>query len=147
MLRNRLPTPRLAAALALTLLAALLAAPPLTHAQTTTTSVTLTWTASGDDGMIGSASRYDLRISATAVGADTLSWWNAATVVSMTGKVPAAPGSADSVSVPNLVPGTRYYAILRAADEVPNWSGYSNVAIIDLRDLVAPARIADLRVR
>jgi len=147
MLQHRSRMPRLAAAFALTLLAPLLAAPPLAFAQTSTTSVTLTWTAPGDDGMIGPASRYDLRISATAVGTDTLSWWNAATVVSMAGKVPAAPGAADSVSVPNLVPGTRYYAILRAADEVPNWSGYSNVAIIDLRDLIPPARVADLRVR
>jgi hypothetical protein len=30
---------------------------------------------------------------------------------------------------------------------VPNWSGFSNVAIIDTRDVIAPARIADLRAR
>ncbi len=138
---------RLAAALLLTPLAAFPLAPPAAHAQAATTSVVLQWTASGDDGLVGVASRYDLRISTTAVGADTLSWWNAATVVNMTGKVPSAPGTADSVSVPNLVPGTRYYAMLRVADEVPNWSGYSNVAIIDLRDSIAPSRVADLRVR
>jgi len=139
--------PRLAALLVLMILATLALVPPAARAQTTTTSVTMLWTAPGDDGLIGQASRYDLRISTTAVGADTLSWWNAATVVNMTGKVPAAPGTADSVSVPNLVPGSRYYAILRAADEVPNWSGYSNVAIIDLLDLIPPSRIANLHVR
>ena len=138
---------RLATALALALLPTVLLAPPAAHAQTTTTSATLLWTAPGDDGLTGRASRYDLRISTTAVGTDTLAWWNAATVVNMTGKVPSAPGTADSVSVPNLVPGSRYYAILRAADEVPNWSGYSNVAIIDLSDLIAPSRVADLHVR
>ncbi len=137
-----------AAALASALLALLALAPHAAMAQTTTTtSVMLTWTATGDDGMTGQASRYDLRISTTAVGTDTLSWWNAATVVNMTGKVPSAPGTADSVSVPNLTPGTRYYAILKVGDEVPNWSGYSNVAVIDLRDLIPPAAVADLRVK
>lgn len=142
-----LRAPRLAAALAFALLALFLAASPPASAQTATTSATLVWTAPGDDGMSGQASRYDLRISTTAVSTDTLTWWNAATVVNMTGKVPSAPGTADSVSVPNLVAGSRYYAILKTGDEVPNWSGYSDVAIIDLRDLIPPARVADLRVR
>jgi hypothetical protein len=117
-------------------------------AQAPTTSVTLIWTAPGDDGMTGRASRYDLRVSANAIsGVDTLSWWNAATVVNMSGQVPAPAGTADSVAVSNLVVGTQYYAILRAADEVPNWSGFSNVAVIDLRDAIPPSRISDLRVR
>lgn len=145
--RYRCRTPQSAAVLVLSLLAVCLVVAPPAHAQTGTTSVTLVWTATGDDGLVGQASHYDLRISSTAVGTDTLSWWNAATVVDMTAKTPSAPGTADSVSVPNLVPGTRYYAILRVGDEVPNWSGYSNVAIIDLRDLIPPARVADLRVR
>lgn len=117
-------------------------------AQAPTTSVTLLWTAPGDDGMSGRASRYDLRVSTSAIaGTDTLSWWNAATVVDMSGRVPAAAGTADSVSVSNLLVGSRYYAILRAGDEVPNWSGYSNIAIIDLRDSTPPARVTDMRVR
>ena len=138
--------PHLAAAFAFALLALLALVPNAAMAQTTT-SVMLTWTSTGDDGLTGQASRYDLRISTTPVGTDTLSWWNAATVVNMTGKVPSAPGTPDSVSVPNLTPGTRYYAILKVGDEVPNWSGYSNVAVIDLRDLVPPAAVADLRVK
>jgi hypothetical protein len=125
---------------------ALLIAPAA--AQAPTTSVTLLWSAPGDDGMMGRATRYDLRVSTTAIsGADTLSWWNAATVVDMSGRVPAQPGAADSVVVSSLLVGSRYYAILRAADEVPNWSGYSNVAVIDLRDSVPPSRIADLRIK
>lgn len=117
-------------------------------AQAPTTSVTLLWTAPGDDGMTGRASRYDLRISANAIsGTDTLSWWDAATVVDMSGRVPAPAGAADSVAVSNLVVGTQHYAILRAADEIPNWSGFSNVAVIDLRDAIPPSRISDLRVR
>ena len=133
-------------ALACLAASALLIAPA--SSQTATTTATLLWTAPGDDGMTGRASRYDLRISTNAIaGTDTLSWWNAATVVDMSGRVPASPGAADSVAVSNLLVGSRYYAILRAGDEVPNWSGYSNVALIDLRDSTAPSRVTDLRVR
>jgi len=140
------PTRRL---LAFAAAAALLAAAAGTlHAQTTGTTATLLWTAPGDDGAIGRASRYDIRYSANAItGTDTLTWWNAATVVPTTGKVPALSGTADSMAVTGLTAGTLYRAIIRTGDEVPNWSGYSNIAIIDLRDLIAPARITDLRAR
>ncbi|MEK7347774.1 MAG: hypothetical protein AABZ94_02780 [Candidatus Eisenbacteria bacterium] len=135
--------------LAFAVVAALLAAATETlHAQTTGTTATLLWTAPGDDGTIGRASRYDIRYSSTAIsGADTLGWWNAATVLPTTGKVPALSGAPDSMAVTGLTAGTRYYAIIRTGDEVPNWSGYSNVAIIEFQDMIAPARIADFRVR
>ncbi|TMQ57200.1 MAG: hypothetical protein E6K76_11280 [Candidatus Eisenbacteria bacterium] len=95
-------------------------------------SATLLWTAPGDDGSVGRASQYALRISTNAISAkDTLSWWNAATSLSMAGKIPAVAGTLDSTVVSGLTSGTRYYAIIRAADEVPNWSGFSNVAAID----------------
>ena len=118
------------------------------HAQTTSTTATLLWTAPGDDGLVGRATRYDIRYSSNTIsGTDTLSWWNAATVLPTTGKVPALPGAPDSVTVTGLTVGTIYRAIVRTGDEVPNWSSFSNVAIIDLRDLIPPARIADLRAR
>ncbi|HYQ95602.1 MAG TPA: FlgD immunoglobulin-like domain containing protein [Candidatus Eisenbacteria bacterium] len=92
-------------------------------------SVTLLWTDPGDDGITGRASKYDLRISTKAIAAnDTASWWNGATVINMALKVPGMAGSRDSILLGGLVAGTRYYAILRVADERPNWSGFSNVA-------------------
>ena len=116
--------------------------------QTPTVSSTIVWTAPGDDGMIGRAARYDLRYSTSAISsADTLSWWNAATIFDMTGRIPAVAGAADSVVVGGLAAGTRYFIILRAADEVPNWSGFSNVAVVDTRDAIPPIRISDLRTR
>lgn len=128
------------------MIAGAMTAPSTAHAQTV--SATLLWTAPGDDGMIGRATRYDIRYSANAIaGTDTTTWWNAATVVNTTGKVPATAGAADSMVVTGLTTGLRYYAIIRAADEVPNWSGYSNLAVIDLTDKIAPTRIADLRAR
>jgi hypothetical protein len=42
-------------------------------------------------------------------------------------KVPGNAGTADSLVLGGLVAGTRYYAILRVADERPNWSGFSNM--------------------
>ena len=64
--RYRCRTPQSAAVLVLSLLAVCLVVAPPAHAQTGTTSVTLVWTATGDDGLVGQASHYDLRISSTA---------------------------------------------------------------------------------
>ena len=144
--RRRIPLSR--AFLVAAALATLVFGSRHAQAQTTTANVTLVWTAPGDDGTVGHASRYDLRYSANAIaGTDTLSWWNAATIVNLANKIPPAAGQPDSVTVLGIPTGTHYYAIIRTADEVPNWSGFSNVAVIDLTDKMAPARIVDLRAR
>jgi hypothetical protein len=106
---------------------------PEAGAQYRTASVTLTWTATGDNGNVGQAARYDLRYRTTPVsGSDTLSWWTAATSFPMGGHPPPPSGAVDSVSVPGLIIGLKYYAILRVGDAAGNWSGYSNVAVMDL---------------
>lgn len=88
----------------------------------------LAWTSPPDIGGAG-VSAYDLRISTNAIsGTDTLSWWNSATKISMTGKVPAIPGSPESVLLAGLVNATKYYAILRSEDGMLNWSAFSNIA-------------------
>jgi hypothetical protein len=110
-------------------------------------TVTLIWTATGDDGSTGTANRYDLRYRTVGVtGIDTTSWWNAATPV--TGlPIPRAAGLTDSMKVRALTPLTTYYFVLRVADEVPNWSGFSNLAVKTTSgDATAPAAIADLTV-
>jgi hypothetical protein len=110
-----------------------------------TAAITLAWTAPGDDGTAGRASRYDLRYSRNAItGTDTTGWWYAATTANMTGRVPATSGTTESVSISGLTPGVRYYAILRAADEVPNWSRFSNVVSFVLTDKLPPRQIVDL---
>jgi fibronectin type III domain protein len=118
-------------------------------AQTSADStVTLLWTATGDDGTTGTATTYDLRYRTAAIsGTDTLSWWNAATSVSGM-PVPHASGTTDSMRVRGLTPLTTYYFILKVADEVPNWSGYSNVAVkTTTGDLTAPAAITTLALQ
>ena len=120
----------------------------VTNTTVITDYVVLRWTAPGDDGLSGRASHYDLRYSLYSIsGTDTLGWWNAATRVNLWNKTPALPGQPDSVRVLGFTPGYRYFAMLRTCDEVPNWSSYSNVAIIQATDLVAPKAISDLRVR
>ena len=141
----RRQVPRILTALAGLLLLLL---PSIASAQTSADStVTLHWTASGDDGAVGTATSYDLRYRTVAIsGTDTLTWWNAATPV--TGlPLPHASGVADSMRVRGLTPLTTYYFVLRVADEIPNWSGFSNLAVkATSGDLVAPGAIADLTI-
>lgn len=131
----------------LAVLLAFLASPRPATAQTTQ-SVTFVWTAPGDDGATGRATRYDLRYSPNAIsGTDTLGWWNAAVIVNMSAKVPSSPGTLESMTVGGLVQGVRYYAILRTADEVPNWSPFSNVATFLVSDSTPPRQVFDLIAR
>lgn len=124
------------------------ATPTTAEAQTSADStVVLQWTAPGDDGTTGRATSYDLRYrTANITGTDTLSWWNAATRV--TGlPAPGVAGATDSMRVRGLQPVTTYYFLIRAADEVPNWSAYSNLAVkATTGDTVAPAAVSDLTI-
>jgi hypothetical protein len=105
----------------------------------------LEWEAPGDDGSSGTAARYEVRYQvAPIVGSDTLSWWNAGTIVGGL-PTPGPSGTTDSVVVSGLDPSVSYYFVLRVADEVPNWSGFSNVVIKPaFADLIPPATIRDL---
>jgi|GEM_PF-3089652 len=85
-------------------------------------SITLSWTAPGDDGNIGTASQYDIRYSTSAI---TESGWASATQVSGE-PAPKAAGSAESFTAAGLNLNTTYYFAIKTADEVPNWSGISN---------------------
>ncbi len=110
-------------------------------------TATVTWTAPGDDGVTGRASRYELRMRNAAIaGTDTLSWWNAATGVPGMPS-PGVAGTVDSVLVHGLDPTHSWWFVLRTADEVPNWSGFSNVAVrAPYVDTIPPAAIVDLRL-
>ena len=113
-------------------------------------SLTLDWTAPGDDGNVGTCTAYSMRWSTTrpdttASGTPTSAWWNAANVVPNI-PTPLVAGTPQSVTVAGpFQPGT-YYFVLTACDEVPNCS-YSNVAVktITLLDVIFPARVKDLR--
>src|SRR5262249_43940277 len=84
----------------------------------------LTWTATGDDGAQGTASRYDLRYSLSPIDAGSFQSSN----VSGASPTPAPAGSAEGVDVGGLDPQTTYYFAVEAIDEYGNASPISNVA-------------------
>jgi hypothetical protein len=83
----------------------------------------LTWTAPGDDGTAGQATQYDIRYSLAPI--NDASWGSATQIVGEPN--PQAAGATETFVVTDLVPSTEYYFAIKAADEIPNWSGLSNV--------------------
>ena len=127
-------------ALILAVAALPLAAGP-SRAQLTATSVTLVWTAPGDDSLSGQATRYDLRWSVSPIA--TLGDFALATPVSGV-PVPSIAGSLESATVFGLTPETNYWFALRTQDESGNLSALSNIvtgATLASTDVIRPARI------
>ncbi len=87
----------------------------------TTTSVVLTWTAPNANP--GNGTAYDIRYSTSSITGTNFS---SATAVANP-PTPAAAGSAESLTVSNLTPGTTYYFALKTQDANSNWSIISNV--------------------
>ncbi|HET9325583.1 MAG TPA: fibronectin type III domain-containing protein [Candidatus Eisenbacteria bacterium] len=120
--------------------------PSIGMAQTVTfNSVQLSWTAPGDDSLTGTAAQYDLRYSTSAITAA-----NFASAARFTGTpVPTAAGTRQTITVTGLNSNTTYYFALKTADEVPNWSGLSNVisrTTLSAPDTVRPAPLANVSV-
>ncbi|MGB5105774.1 MAG: leucine-rich repeat domain-containing protein [Candidatus Zixiibacteriota bacterium] len=86
------------------------------------TSVTLTWTATGDDADEGTCDSYDMRYYHTWITPDI---WDEA--IQAAGEPhPRLAGSADSMEVTGLDEDSTYYFSLMAKDEAGNESGNSN---------------------
>ena len=115
--------PRHAPALLLLSLVLLAALPAVAHAQSGSSSVTLNWTAPGDDSLAGRASQYDLRYSTATITAA-----NFGSATRLTGMAaPAVAGSAETATVSGLAAAITYHFAIRAADESGNWSVLSNM--------------------
>jgi chitodextrinase len=112
------------------------------RAQVAETSVTLAWTASGDDSLAGRASRYDLRWSPTPIASlADFARARPATAVPL----PGLAGSLEGAWVTGLTPQTTYWFAIRVEDESGNPSALSNVLVattLASTDVVRPARIA-----
>ena len=86
----------------------------------------INWTATGDDGVIGTAYLYDVRYMANVPVTEAN--WDSATRA--TGEpAPANAGSFEVFTVTGLVGDTTYYLALKVMDEQGNLSGISNVAV------------------
>jgi hypothetical protein len=106
------------------------------------TRAIVTFAATGDDSLTGTATSYDVRYSTSPI---TPANWGAATVV--TGEpVPAAPGTAQSVTINGLNRQTTYYFAAKIVDDAGNPSALSNVVSVTTPDLTAPAAVRDLAV-
>jgi len=96
----------------------------LTAVNPTENSITLTWTAPGDDSNNGTATQYDIRYAIFNIN-DT-NWSSANTT-----QAPPAPhiaGYSENFTISALSANTTYYFALKTRDEIPNWSELSNVA-------------------
>jgi hypothetical protein len=87
-------------------------------------SITLWWTAPGDDNFVGRATEYDIRYATFEINDGN--WGTAVQVVNE--PVPDTAGSVDSVVIDGLFSNTTYFFAMKTADELNNWSALSNIA-------------------
>lgn len=117
-----------------------------------TASISLRWTAPGDDGSVGTATRYEMRYSTTQPDTSTSqsfdSWWAGGTIVT-TLPIPTLAGTTQTCVVTRtggFLALQTYYFVIRAVDDANNFGAYSNVAWRYIAtDAIPPARIQDLR--
>jgi chitodextrinase len=89
----------------------------------TSTTIPVSWTAPGDDGINGEAASYDLRVSTEPIDEDR--FFEARRVET---KPPGPSGTNDDQTVGALDPATQYYFVIVALDESGNRSPLSNLA-------------------
>ncbi|TSD01109.1 MAG: subtilase family serine protease [Parcubacteria group bacterium Athens0714_25] len=105
------------------------------------TSITLSWTAPGDDGTSGTATSYDLRYSTAQITEDN---WDEA-VQFESEPVPGAGGTSETATIQNLDYNSTHYFAIKTYDNVGNASEISNILFASvLPDITAPANVQDL---
>jgi len=99
-------------------------------------SVTLQWSAPGDDGLLGLATLYHMKFSTSPINSGN--WALANEVPGM--PAPIAAGSKQTVLVRGLSRDTTYYFAIRAEDDAGNLALISNVVTWDwVYDTAPPA--------
>jgi len=115
----------------------------LVAAQTGSNWVDLEWTATGDDGHTGQASRYEMRYSTSPI--DEFNWEGATLAPGV--PHPGMPGTPEQMRVQGLDFNTAYYFAVKVLDEFGNASAVSNVAMattLGAPDIdVTPATLAE----
>jgi hypothetical protein len=85
-------------------------------------SLTLSWTAPGNDGYIGAAWRYAIKYYHAEITEEN--WDSANGCVNL--PLPRENGETESFEATNLSPNTTYYFAAKSYDEELNWSELSN---------------------
>jgi hypothetical protein len=85
--------------------------------------INLSWTAPGDDGTVGRATRYDLRYSKSPITATNFA--QATPAVGL--PTPGPAGTTEHYSIGGLGSGSTYYFAIKTVDDAGNWSALSNV--------------------
>ncbi len=107
------------------------------------TSLDLSWTSTGDDAGVGTATSFDLRYSTSSITEG-----NFTSATPAAGEpLPAVAGTRQQMTVGGLTPSTTYYFALKVLDETGAPSALSNVvsAATDAPDTIAPTAVTDLR--
>ena len=95
-----------------------------------TSTIRLTWTATGDDGDTGFASKYIIKRSAALITEDNVN--DAATVFTVYNDLkPKASGEPESFTITKLTPGTDYFFAIIAVDEAGNTSALGAGSVTD----------------
>ena len=107
--------------------------------------VTFEFTATGDDGNVGTASFYDIRYSTDTL---VLVGWDSAFQVEGE-PFPKISGSGElfTLTVDSLESGKTYYFAIRVGDDAGLWSGNSNTISILAPDWYAPSAVMNFNVR
>ena len=95
----------------------------LSVTDTTETSLSVGWTATGDDGTTGTATAYDIRYGTEAI--TDANFANATAVANP--PTPSAAGAAESLTLSSLTSDTTYYVALKVTDDEGNTSAISNI--------------------
>ncbi|MBI4229393.1 MAG: matrixin family metalloprotease [Planctomycetes bacterium] len=109
--------------------------------------INLSWTSPGDDGAAGTAATYRVRYATSTITTDAA--FDAATAVATGVPTPLSAGTAQTMTVSGLVPGTTYHFAIKTRDEVPNESALSNSPSAAATngagaDASAPSAVVDL---
>ncbi len=103
--------------------------------------VRLSWTAPGNDGLLGNATYYEIRYSTDPL--DPTTWDDA--VFTQNDIVPGGPGTPENFTIGSLIPDQLYYFGIRTSDGA-GLSPLSNIATSYPEiDLGPPSDVADLR--
>ncbi|MBI5789130.1 MAG: DNRLRE domain-containing protein [Candidatus Schekmanbacteria bacterium] len=107
-------------------------------------TVKLTWTASGGDNKTGTAKSYDLRFSTAPIREDI---WEKVKNINLKNK-PGATGKQEQITVTGLKPETNYYFALKVIAESGNKSPISNIADgkTEGADITPPAAVTNLSI-